>query len=377
MSHKPTHRVFLIPGMFGFARLAGYDYFIHVERALERRFREAGARAAFVIVPSPPTASLRRRAEVAGRTIHAAAGAPGDPIHLVGHSTGGLDARLLTAPAVRLALPEGAAEWRARVRSVVTVSTPHRGTPLAQFFTTVAGTRLLYALSLLTFATLRFGRPSLTVLSSLVAGIGGVDETLGLDVRVLNRVTRLILRFVGDTSRDEVEAWLDGIRRDQGGIIQLTPEAMDLFNAAVTDAPGVRYGYVATSAPPPHALRFAKKVRSPYAALSATVYSTLYAIASRPVDAYGCPVPSGAEAALLRSGLGVGLGDALSDGVVPTLSMPWGELLWAGRADHLDVLGHFDARSDAHVDWLHSGASFTSATFTDSMDAIAAFLLRR
>ncbi len=34
-----TSRVYLSPGMFGFARLAAYDYFDHTVRAVDRRFR--------------------------------------------------------------------------------------------------------------------------------------------------------------------------------------------------------------------------------------------------------------------------------------------------------------------------------------------------
>src|SRR5687768_8847015 len=63
MSPAP-HRVYFIPGMFGFGRLAGYDYFNHVRIGLERRYRDAGLEVLFEDVPAPPTSSLRYRSRI-------------------------------------------------------------------------------------------------------------------------------------------------------------------------------------------------------------------------------------------------------------------------------------------------------------------------
>jgi len=250
--------------MFGFAKLAGYDYFEHVERYLLKHLEAAGIEARMEIVATPPTASIRRRARVVAQTIADSCGDEG-PIHLIGHSTGGLDARLLGSPTVDLGLRGDVLAWRSRLSSVTTMNTPHYGTPLAQFFATVSGTRLLYALSLLTFTTLRLGSPPLAVFSSLVAAFGGLDETLGVDIHLLDRATDVILRVVGDQGRAEVHEWLDGIRHDQGGILQITPEAMDIFNAATEESDGVRCGSIATWAPPPTS---AKRRTSPRPSVS-------------------------------------------------------------------------------------------------------------
>src|SRR3569832_2981330 len=88
-----VHNVYLIPGMFGFANLAGYDYFGHVRSAIERRYADAGVPVSVQVVAPPPTASLRHRARLLARAVHRGAG-PG-PIPLVGHSTGGIDVRLV------------------------------------------------------------------------------------------------------------------------------------------------------------------------------------------------------------------------------------------------------------------------------------------
>ena len=374
----PAHHVYLIPGMFGFGRLAGYDYFEHVERALEERLRASGRDVHVAIVPTPPTASIRRRARVVAETVFETMGdAPTAHVHLVGHSTGGLDARLLASPDVNLTIPKKTLAWTEQVRTVITMNTPHYGTPLASFFATVSGTRLLYALSLLTFTTLRYGGPPLTVFSTLVAAIGGLDEAIGIDVKLLDRATDLILRFIGDRGREEVHGWLDGIRQDQGGIIQLMPEAMDIFNAVCHDAEHVRYGSVVTASPPPVPLRLATRIRSPYAALTAAIYSTLYQVTSREHAGYPSPAAVGENLSVLESGVGREVTGSACDGIVPTLSMLWGKLLWAGRGDHLDIVGHFqdDEKPPVHIDWLWSGSSFTRRRFGDAMDSISRFIL--
>jgi len=381
-----AHRVYLVPGMFGFGTLAGYEYFGHLAEAISARFAEAGVPVVIEVISTPPTASMRRRAAVVATTIAASSGAEpgagsgasvGGPIHLVGHSTGGLDARLVTSPTTNLGVPSEALSWRSRARSVVTLNTPHYGTPLAAFFTTVAGTRLLYAISLLTVTTLSIGAPPLSAFSSLLAAIASVDDALGIDVHLVDRATDLVLRFIGERGRGEVHEWLDEIRQDQGGIVQITPEAMDVFNAATEDGPGIFYASLASAAPPPRPVRLASRIRSPYAALSATLFSTLYKVVARAPERYPYATATPAAAELVHAGVEHELDSAMNDGIVPTASMLWGELVWAGKGDHLDVVGHFrDDSGDAHVDWLASGANFGRYRFRTMTDAIARVLLR-
>ena len=371
------HHLFFVPGMFGFGELAGYDYFGHVERVLATRCERAGVEHRMNVIQAPPTASLRRRAGHVARQIAASVRDDGSYVHIIGHSTGGLDARLVASPSVHLDMPDEELAWRARLRSVVTMNTPHYGTPLAHFFTTVSGTRLLYALSLLTVTTLKVGGLPLTVLSTLVAAAGRVDEALGMDIHLLDHTTDLALRFVGDKGQAEVRSWLEGIREDQGGIVQITPEGMDLFNAAAENAPGVRYGSVVTASPAPRAMRLAASLRSPFQALSATIYSTLYAVTSIPHSHYPYATADADTLVRLKQGLGYMVNDRSNDGIVPTLSMLWGELLWCGSGDHLDVVGHFsdDIRPRIHTDWLACGTHFGRDRFHAMVDSIARFLL--
>ena len=369
-----AHQIVLIPGMFGFSRLAGYDYFVHITKALGERIRTAGEPCEVVVVSAPPTGSIRRRTRVLIDTIEEHCSKGDGPIHLIGHSTGGLDARLLTSPSVTLDVPS----WIERVRTVVTLNTPHRGTPVAHFFSTLSGTRLLYALSLFTFATLRFGGPSLTVFSSWIAFMGRLDDALGVNIKLLDKSVQLVLRFIEEEGQIEVGEWLDGIRRDQGGVIQLTPESMDIFDAAVEDSSAVRYGSIASWGPSPGPVRFLSSVRSPMNALSATLYSTLHVIASRASKIYPYPSPEATAREKIERALGREIADDVNDGLVPTASMVWGELLWAGAADHLDILGHFHGEPGSiHTDWLTSGAGFREDDFGQAMDAVSDFLLDR
>jgi hypothetical protein len=377
MSAVP-HRVYFVPGIFGFGKLAGYDYFNHVRVALERRFRDAGHDVAFEDVPAPPTSSLRYRSRILATTIERTAGHEG-PIHLVGHSTGGLDLRLVMSPTVHLGLDPTLLEWRQRVQSAVSINTPHYGTPVAGFFATVSGTRLLYALSLITVVSLAVGEPSLQIFSRVLAGVGGIDAVFGGDLRVFSRITDNVLRFVDKDARHEIGDFLSKVRVDQGGIIQLMPEAVDLFNASTEGDPVVRFGCIASAAPPPRSMRLARRIRSPYAALTAAIYSTLYQFAGKVPDVYPYARPTERELSLLRAGIDHEILDSTNDGIVPTLSMLHGELLWAGEADHLDVLGHFHDEGpgvSAHRDWITSGARFSRMRFNALIDAVAAFQLR-
>ena len=95
-------RIYLAPGMFGFARLASLEYFEHFIRALEDRFRDRGRHAEIHVCEVHPTASILRRAAKLARLVDESAGTDGGPIHIIGHSTGGLDARLVASPTVRL-----------------------------------------------------------------------------------------------------------------------------------------------------------------------------------------------------------------------------------------------------------------------------------
>jgi hypothetical protein len=225
--------------------------------------------------------------------------------------------------------------------------------------------------------SLSLGEPSLAIFSRVLGGVGRIDNLIAGELKLLSRFTDSILRYVDKEARDEITDFLSKIRVDQGAVIQTMPESMDLFNATTENDQRVRYGSIASAAPPPLSLRVARRIRSPYAALTALLYSTLYQFASQNPKVYPYARPTAREAELLRVGIDHAVNEASNDGVVPTLSMLWGELIWAGEADHLDVLGHFhdDIQPSAHTDWVTSGARFTRQRFGALLDAISAFQL--
>ena len=112
----PPLPVVLVHGLFGFDRIgipgARFDYFRGIAKHLESLGCHAHA------VRLPPYASVPARAKQLAAAIEAL---PHERIDLIAHSLGGLDARYALA---HLGLDK-------RVRSLVTVGTPHHGSPIA------------------------------------------------------------------------------------------------------------------------------------------------------------------------------------------------------------------------------------------------------
>jgi triacylglycerol lipase len=118
--HGPPLPVILVHGLFGFDRMgipgARLDYF----RGIAKHLDTLGCHAHAVKLPRAASVPERAR-ELANAII-----ALGHPrVDLIAHSMGGLDARYALA---HLGLAS-------RVRSLVTVGTPHRGTPIADLAT--------------------------------------------------------------------------------------------------------------------------------------------------------------------------------------------------------------------------------------------------
>ncbi len=350
--------VFLIPGFFGFANLGDFAYWGPVEHKLRAIFNESGMPASIHAVKSLPTASLRTRTRCLLEAI-ALARPPDDAIiHLVGHSTGGLDARLLLTPAVDLQSRIDIEGITRRVYSSTSVATPHLGAPIASFFTSLLGRKLLQLLSVLTMLALRGGQFPLALWAK-VAGIFALPTSVGGSL-----AEQLYLQLLTDFNpqrREQVQALLEEVERDQSLLTQLTVESLDLFNAAAGDRDGVRYGSVVTSASEPGLATSLEIGMDP---IDQAQHAFHYSL-SRLAGGYDFPTPNSDYRRKLKRALGQTPDSAANDGIVPTLSQPWGKCIAAARADHLDIIGHYRDEDDKqhNYDWLTTHSNFRSTDF--------------
>jgi hypothetical protein len=364
--------VLLIPGFFGFTGTGDFAYFQHVRDVLAEVGPPAGLDGEIRVVRTDPTASLRKRAARVAEAIHDVLDGPGAEVSLVGHSSGGLDARLVVSPGVSLPTEVEVERCARAVRAVVTVATPHHGTPVAHFFNNLLGQQILKLLSICTMYSLRAGRLPLGVALRLVK----VIRIPG--AKPLGVVDQIFADLLADFSierRRAIEDFLRSIRGEQDLIAQITPAATDLFNASTQDRAGVRYGSVVTRARPP-GLRSAWKVGlGAYAQATHAVYVALHRIAGRmPEERAQLMTP--AESAALREAFARFVEPGASDGIVPTASQLWGEVIAGVWADHLDVIGHFHHPTHVppHFDWLASGTGFTRPQFERLWKKVALWL---
>jgi pimeloyl-ACP methyl ester carboxylesterase len=356
------HHIYLIPGFFGFADVGGITYFHHVRQFLTAELERQGLEVEVLPVSTLPTASLRKRT---ARLLDAVALTAGDagPIHLVGHSTGGLDARLFASPSTSLEGTDNVLEeWAPRVSSVTTIATPHRGTSMANFFSSMMGAKLLYLLSLGTIYTLRFGKLPLSAAVKIAGLLAKADDLIGLENNVLDQLYDQLFADFDEERETAIRRFLEEVRSDQALVGQLTAGGIDLFNASANDREGVRYASICTKARDP-GLRAMKSVGlDPYHQATYALYRFLHWLSSRGGDELSL---NEAHQQALTKGFGSLPSREASDGVVPTLSQPWGDVIHTAVADHLDVCGHFDdmQHEPPHVDWIATGSNFDRREF--------------
>ena len=108
----------LVPGVLGFRRIGSIHYFNGVAPHLEQTFPGLMVRE----MTTDPLGTVADRTRVLALEIVKAFG-PAEPVHLIAHSMGGLDSRFLVAKNV--------SGVGSRVKTVVSIGTPHLGSPVA------------------------------------------------------------------------------------------------------------------------------------------------------------------------------------------------------------------------------------------------------
>ncbi len=361
----------LVPGFFGFGRFGDLSYFSGVREALTRHFDKLGLRATIVEVTTLPTASIRQRAARVVEKLAEIAATSDGPIHIIGHSTGGLDARLALAPTASLPT-EQRFTAHDRVHTLVTVCCPHFGTPAATYFIGPWGRRalrlvtryFLWLLSrgLLLKLTLRLGYFVILLRRPFSKSRGTFDE--------------LYARLLGNFSEErrlELVQFLEGVSSDQSLLFQLTPAGCDLLNACTAD-PALRYGSVVARAQRPTFRNLLRSVRDLYTQLMYPACAWLQRLVARGESRLIPPPVEAQRPALLRA-YGELPEPEDNDGLVPTNSQIWGEVVHATTADHLDVVGQYGPGSEiGGADWIPSYSGFDHERFEALWADVARFI---
>jgi triacylglycerol lipase len=384
----------LVPGFGGFDALGTLRYYEGVTRVLEE------TPLVLHYFPNLPTASVRTRAEQMlsflderwrRKEIRS-----GDEIHLVGHSTGGLDLRQLL---LRYRELEGSKELRradstlevlSHIRSVQFLSTPQRGTNLVRRMNQPLVRSLLIRPLLRAFfeSTRALRERGTSVSARLLRRV----LLRGKRLESANWIDALLDTMEGCYSREgahssalarasyfELLRWLLHMASDSSALSDLSP--VHLGDAppspAHSDDPegerrflvehGIRYASIVTVARPKSEHRF-------------DLFNQLHALtAESPVARLG---PPRAVRKLLdpRTTQMLLLSD--NDGLVNTVSQVWPDAAscYLVDADHADVIGHYQAETagDTHgalkrYDLLNSASGFDAEAFLEVWTRIASF----
>ena len=313
----------------------------------------------FAVHQPPPAGSLAERA----RSLHVKAtelirqGAT--RLHLVGHSTGGVDARLVANE--KYALPGERAEVLQRIATVITVSAPFRGTPLARRI----GRGAWLAAPALWFASILASRGRLR-LAGQAATLFNLAKRATLQQPTPTDALIAQLADVDDDTARQIRSFLGDVARDHGLVEDLTPESMDAMNRTIEGGDRAPITSFVSVAP--------RAGLAPIAFVTAPLHRILYDLtyaltASPPRD--GAPIPKGPWIGARR----IPLTDTSNDGIVPAWSQTLrGEAAGIVLGDHLDVIGHYEA---AGATFLRSGSSFDDARFRALWGQVAKALKAR
>ncbi len=266
----PPYPIVLMHGMAGFDELTigriGVEYWAGVREELAR----VGEDQVFVTEVTPYQTSEVRAREAAAQIDKILATTGKRQVALVGHSQGGLDARVLASPA--------GLDYGAKIASITTVATPHRGSYIADVVMKLAS---------------------------------AAPDTF-------DNATRVILRLLQRTAYD-----LQGDPALRAQLEQISEKYMrERFNPKYKDAPGVLYeSYAGRS-----------NLRAGLGVCDDGIYPNEPAKVD-PAQSFLLP-----SAIILEQGLP----PKVNDGLVTVESAKWGTFMMCVPADHMKEVGQLN-----------------------------------
>lgn len=353
--------VLFVPGFFGFGAFGHPDrplveYFARVEDALLRAHVRP---LRFAVHEPPPAGSLAERVGSLHLKASELLAQGATRLHLVGHSTGGVDARLLANQRYG-GVPERA-ELLQTIASVTTISAPFKGTPLARR----AGRGTWLALPALWFGSILASRGRLR-LAGQAATLFNLAKRATLQQTTPTDQLIAQLADVDDETARQIRRFLMDVAGDHRLVEDLTPEAMRELNRSLEGGDRAPITSFVSVAPPAGF--------SPFKFIGAPVQRLLYDVtwrmtAAPPRD--GAPVPGGPWIGARQ----IPLGDTSNDGIVPAWSQTLrGEAAGIVLGDHLDVIGHYES---VGATFLRSGSDFDDARFRALWTEVARCLTAR
>jgi hypothetical protein len=347
--------VLFVPGFFGFGSFGHPDrplveYFAHVEDALLRAHLRP---LRFAIHQPPPAGSLLERARSLQHRILELVARDATKLHLVGHSSGGVDARLV-CNAKYTALPQRP-ELEDKIASVTTLSAPLHGTPLARRL----DRGLWLAAPAVWFGSILASRGRLRLAGQL-GNLWSLAKRVTLQTPTPTEETIAQLADVDPETAVQIRHFLADVARDHGLVDDLKPEAMAKLNQELAGGDRLPLRSFVSVAP--------RAGFAPLTFATAPLQRILFDVVSRltaapPLDGERTPAGRWIDAHHIE------LGETSNDGVVPA----WSQTM-EGRAegivlgDHLDVIGHFES---ANATFLRSGSKFDEPRFRALWAAIA------
>jgi triacylglycerol lipase len=360
--------VLLIPGFLGFAKFGRGDtrisYFDHVAHAIQ------GARPELKgwvdVSEPPPTGSLKSRVQnlhdkildVFANGIGGEASRKPDRLHLVGHSTGGVDARLLVNSRYDLPGADQRSIFSNKLGAVVTVSAPLHGSPIAARLN----------------PTFRLSVPALYLLSiaakvrEVAEHAGWVQPSLAPFLEILTKQAAIpnasaiqLLLSLDATTAGNIASFLGDIVSDGDLIDDLKPSKMQALNATIADGDTRPMQHIVTVAPAP-----SFPIPDLFHPLTSLVFHEVYALLYRATaDPRFTPAafPRGPWLPGSDQTLAAGAPEA-NDGVVPAASQTLaGDATAIVEGDHLDVVGHFESKRFAATGIFKSDSGFDDRRF--------------